>query len=79
MLRGYRQRIAIGVLAITLLSAAPLTAEARWFELDHHEKIENRSNEEGGWWERILATLETLWSESVFIIPEGGPRSSGGG
>ena len=76
-----RRTIAIGMLTICLALATPLTADARWFELDHREGVASSGpSQEIGWWERIWTAFESLWGESVFIIPEGNPGdgSTGG-
>ncbi len=79
MHRKYRRMIATGVLALVLVVATPLTAEARWFELERHERVASGPSEEAtGWWVRIRTALDSLWSKSVFIIPEGGPGAGNG-
>lgn len=79
MLQRYRKTITIGILALGLMVAAPMDAEARWFEPERAERVANSgpSEEIVGWWLRIRAAFG-VWARSVFIIPEGGSANEGG-
>ncbi len=75
MQRGtYRKAITIGMLAVCLWMAAPLTADARQLEPSHHEEVAVELQEENAlWsWDSLWGAIQSLWSwQSVLIDPNG--------